>query len=181
MLLGNNIRLRPLQNGDETLFFRWRNDLEYIGLTRSFRLPKHQSVEQEWLESVMNDKSNKNIYFIIETIADSNAVGFVQLSTIDWISRNCMFGIAIPEKNFRGKGFGKEVMKLLFDYVFNFLNLKKIALEVISFNANSIHLYEKLGFKKEGELKQHYFWNGSYHDVLIYGLFKENFVKDESE
>lgn len=181
MLLGENIKLRPLQNGDENLFFRWRNDLDYIGLTRSFRFPKHQGIEKEWLESVMSDKSNKTIYFVIETVAESNAVGFVQLGNIDWISRNCMFGIAIPEKKFRGKGFGKDAMKILFDYAFNFLNLKKIALEVISFNANSIHLYEKLGFEKEGELKQHYFWNGSYHDVLIYGLFKENFVKDESE
>lgn len=181
MLLGKDIKLRPLQFGDESFFFKWRNDLEYIGLTKSIRLPKHQANEKEWLESVMKDKSNKSVVFIIETISDSVSVGFVQLNQIDWISRNCTFGIAIPEKDFQGRGFGKDVMRLIFDYAFNFLNLKKVLLEVTSFNANSIHLYEKMGFEKEGVLKQHYFWNGNYHDVLIYGLFKENFVINESQ
>lgn len=181
MLLGKDIKLRPLQYGDETLFFKWRNDLEYIGLTKSIRLPKHQGIEKEWLDAVMRDKSNKSVIFIIETVSDPVSVGFVQLNQIDWISRNCTFGIAIPEKDFQGRGFGKDVMRLIFDYAFNFLNLKKVSLEVTSFNTNSIHLYEKTGFEKEGILKQHYFWNGNYHDVLIYSLFKENFVINESE
>ncbi len=181
MLSGKNIVLRPLRFGDENLFFKWRNDLEYIGLTKSFRLPKHEGNEKDWLESVMKDRSNKSVIFIIETLADSSAVGFVQLNQIDWISKNCTFGIAIPGKDFQGKGFGKEGMKLLFDYAFDQLNLNKISLEVTAFNANSIHLYEKIGFEKEGVLRQHYFWNGEYHDVLIYGLFKENFAANESE
>ena len=181
MLTGKNIKLRPLEYGDEILFFKWRNDLDYIALTKSFRLPKHQANEKQWLESVMTDKSNKSIIFVIKTIADSMEVGFVQLNQIDWISRNCSFGIAIPEKDFQGRGFGGEVMNLIFEYAFNILNLKKVLLEVTSFNANSIHLYEKIGFEKEGVLKQHYFWDGDYHDVLIYGLFKENFVTNESE
>lgn len=181
MLSGKNVNLRPLRYGDENLFFKWRNDLEYIGLTKSFRLPKHEAVEKDWLESAMRDKSNKSVIFIIETVSDAAPVGFVQLNQIDWISRNCMFGIAIPEKSFQGKGFGREVMEMLFRYTFDNLNLRKISLEVTSFNANSIHLYEKIGFEKEGVLRQHYFWNGAYHDVLIYGLFKENFITNESE
>ncbi len=181
MLIGENIRLRPLQFGDENLFFKWRNDLDYIRLTKSFRLPKHQRIEKDWLESVMKDKSNRSITFIIETVSDSESIGFVQLNSMDWISRNCMFGIAITEKNQQGKGFGKEVMRLLFKYAFDNLNLLKIGLEVTAFNENSIYLYEKIGFEKEGELKKQYFWDGEYHDVYIYGLFKENFVTDESK
>lgn len=179
MLLGNNIKLRPLQYGDDNLFFKWRNDLDYIRLTKSFRLPKHESLEKDWLESMMKDRSNKNVIFIIETIPEAKSIGFVQLNQIDWISRNCMFGIAIPETGFQGKGYGKEVIKILFEYAFNQLNLFKISLEVTSFNANSIHIYEKMGFEKEGVLKNQYFWNGTYHDVFVYGLFKENFVIDE--
>ena len=180
MLFGTNIKLRPLQLGDENLFFRWRNDLEYIGLTKSFRLPKHEGVEKEWLASAMTDKSNKNIIFVIETLSGAKPAGFVQLSQIDWISRNCMFGIAVAEKDVQGKGIGSEAMNLVFGYAFNTLNLEKISLEVVAFNENSIHLYEKAGFEKEGVLKKHYFWKGGYHDVLIYGLFKENFATDES-
>lgn len=178
MLFGKNVKLRPLRFGDENLFFRWRNDLDYIALTKSFRLPKHEATEKDWLASVMADKSNKSVIFIIESLSDAEAAGFVQLSRIDWISRNCLFGIALPEKDFQGRGFGSEAMQLIFDYAFKTLNLNKISLEVVAFNENSIHLYEKAGFEREGVLKKHYFWNDAFHDVLIYGLFKENFLTD---
>ena len=181
MLFGKNIKLRPLRFGDENLFFRWRNDLDYIALTKSFRMPKHEAAEKDWLASAMADKSNKSVIFMIETLSDAKPAGFVQLSQIDWISRNCMFGIALPEKDFQGKGIGSEAMKLIFGYAFNTLNLNKISLEVVAFNENSIYIYEKLGFEREGVLKKHYFWNGALHDVLIYGLFKENFVSDASK
>lgn len=181
MLLGKAIKLRQLQHNDESYFFKWRNDLDYIALTKSVRLPKHEGVEKEWFDTIMRDKSNKSIIFIIETIVNTTAVGFVQLNQIDWISRNCFFGVAIPEKGFQGKGIGKESMQILFDYAFNILNLKKISLEVVAFNKNSIHLYEKIGFEREGTLKHHYFWNGDYHDVLIYSLFMERFVGNESK
>lgn len=181
MLKGKNIILRPLRFGDDALFFKWRNELDYIGLTKSFRFPKHQGLEKDWLENAMKDKSNKSVIFIIENVKDNVSVGFVQLNQIDWISRNCSFGIAVPEKIEQGRGFGKEAMRLIFDYAFNCLNLEKISLEVTGFNANSIHLYEKFGFEKEGVLKKQYFWKGEYHDVLIYGLLKENLVINESE
>jgi UDP-4-amino-4,6-dideoxy-N-acetyl-beta-L-altrosamine N-acetyltransferase len=172
MLKDNDILLRALKEDDSTLFYTWRNDLEYIKNTKSFRLPKHEGLEKEWVDNVMTDKGDKSVVLIIET---DKPIGFIQATNIDWVSRNCYFGIAICEESERGKGIGKRSMKLLFDYLFGELNMHKVSLEVTSFNENSIALYESFGFKREGTLREHYYWNNEYHDVHIYGLMKNEY------
>jgi UDP-4-amino-4,6-dideoxy-N-acetyl-beta-L-altrosamine N-acetyltransferase len=175
MLVDQELKLRPLLESDAQLFFKWRNDIEYIKNTKSFRLPKHIGLEQEWINHIMVDKSDRAAIFMV--VVEGQEIGFVQLSNIDWISKNCYFGIAICESSWRGKGYAKRIMNLLFDYGFNHLNIHKISLEVTSFNENSIQLYESFGFQKEGTLRQHYFWNGKHHDVHLYGLLNSEYSK----
>ena len=38
-----------------------------------------------------------------------------------------------------------------------------------------------VGFKKEGRLKQHYFHQGKFKDVLIYSLVRSDFIKMKSK
>ena len=175
MLNGENIVLRPLRSEDHELFFKWRNDLEYIRLTKSFRFPKAEGSEKQWLEAAMADRSNKSVTFIIESKVNDSAIGFVALNSIDWFSRSCQFGIAIPESEAQNQGFGRQAMELILDYAFGVLNLRKVSLEVTAFNENSIHLYESIGFVQEGVLRKHYYWDSTYHDVLVYGLLREDY------
>lgn len=174
MLVDQELTLRPLKESDAELFFKWRNDLAYIKHTKSFRLPKHEGLEHEWLQKAMLDKSNSTVVFIID--ANEKAIGFVQLSNIDWISRNCFFGIAICESISKQKGFGKRTSKLVLDYAFKELNIHKVSLEVSDFNTNALSLYESLGFSKEGTMKEHYYWSNEYHDVHLYGLLKKDYL-----
>ena len=55
------------------------------------------------------------------------------------------------------------------------LNLRKINLRVAKYNNKAKLLYDSIGFKEEGILKEHVFFDGDYHDVFILSLFKENF------
>lgn len=167
--------LRPLKNGDDEFLYNSRNDMDYIKNTKSLRLPKTQGLEKEWLVTNMSDKSNKNVVFIINF--DGEDIGMVQLNSIDWISKNCNFGIAIFDRSFQGKGLAAEAMDLLFHYAFNTLGLHKISLEVVSFNEKAIKSYENFGFEKEGTLKEHYFWENKFHDVHIYALIKRTYLK----
>jgi len=138
ILQGENITLRPIQIDDYKIFYSWRNNQNYIELTQSVRFPKHELLEKKWVESVALDTSNKNIYHIIEQASNEEVIGFTALSNINWISRNCYFGIAIPGDENQGKGFSKEASKLLFNYAFDKLGLKKIIIEVVSFNKKTI-------------------------------------------
>ena len=57
-------------------------------------------------------------------------------------------------------------------YGFNQLNLHRIFLTVLSFNARAIRAYEKVGFKKEGVFREHIYRDGKYHDVYYMGILE---------
>ncbi len=170
MLKSHRIILRPFRHDDLKHTLRWRNDPEIKASAIMHPFPVTFELEEEWY-ATQNDKGNKAIWFGIELVEDSTPIGFTFLNNIRWVDRTCNLGIVIGEIKYQGSGIGKEVMDLLISYTFKSLNLRKITLEVRSDHEAAVKLYEKLGFKQEGILREHYFVEGQYHDTLILSLF----------
>jgi len=175
MLTGKRIVLRPLKKDDWSKSLKWRNNPKLTQLVMSHPFPITEELEHDWYEKILNDASNKTIYFAIDEKANEKFIGMVYLNNIDWVSRHCKFHILIGEEDSHSKGYGKETLLLISEYVFNTLNLKKIMLEVVSNNVSAIKLYETFGFEREGLLKQNYFANNQYFNVEIMALFKEKY------
>jgi RimJ/RimL family protein N-acetyltransferase len=55
--------------------------------------------------------------------------------------------------------------------------MNRISAKIISFNVNSIHLFEKLGFIKEGILRKASFRNGIFYDKYLYSILYEEFLE----
>jgi len=79
-------------------------------------------------------------------------------------------------KESKGKGLGKETMRLLLDFGFNELNFHRIQLNVISYNSTAISLYESVGFKKEGTYREFIYRDGKRYDLYLYGILKEEYA-----
>ncbi len=58
--------------------------------------------------------------------------------------------IAISQQN---KHYGREILRRLIEYGYQELNLKRIKLTVHENNKRAMHLYQKLGFYKQGRPK----------------------------
>ena len=90
----------------------------------------------------------------------------------------------IGDENNRSKGYGKEILKLLLDYGFNYLNLNNIMLTVKSFNERAINCYQKVGFKEIGRRRKSYFLNGKYYDDIYMDIlaeeFKESYIRNKN-
>ena len=177
MLMGEKIILRPLKMADLEKTHEWRNNIELIKLTQGIRFPKTLEMDKAWFDNALNDKSNRNIYFGIDEIETNAFVGIFQLNSIDYISGTAIWGFIIGDKDKQNKGYGFEASKLLFNYAFNVLNLRKIFSYLSAFNQYSIGMHEKIGgFIEEGRLRKHVYFDGEYHDVIILSLFRENFI-----
>lgn len=170
MLTGKRIKLRPLRQEDLIHTMNWRNDPEIKASTMMHPFPVSLELEEDWFSGLQNT-GNRAVWFAIEFIDSDAPIGFIFLNNIRWVERNCCLGILIGEKTQQGSGIGKEAMDLLIDYAFKALNLRKISLEVRTDNKAALLLYEKIGFRKEGTLKDHYYSAGKYHDALILSLF----------
>ncbi|MEK3779261.1 GNAT family N-acetyltransferase [Paenibacillus sp. FSL R5-0810] len=73
-------------------------------------------------------------------------------------------------KEYEGKGIITKSVKALINYAFDELKLNKIEIGVATDNARSRAIPEKLGFKREGEIRDYEYINGRYLDRIIYGL-----------
>jgi len=83
----------------------------------------------------------------------------------------------VVEKDYRGKGYGKEAIILLMDYAFGHLNFHRISIGVVGFNDNALRFYEKIGFKQEGIQRDSYYYNYKYHDFVMMSILEDEFIK----
>lgn len=175
MLIGKSLILRPLKKSDLEKNLIWRNDLEIIKNAQLIHFPKTYEIDETWFDKVLYDTSNRNIYFGIEEIKTNEFIGIIQLNEIDWISRTCVWGFIIGEKNKRGLGYHIEAPHLLFDYAFNVLNLHKISSYAVAFNENTQIMHRQIGdFVEEGRMLNQVYLNKEYFDVIIYSIFNNS-------
>lgn len=178
MLIGKSIILRPLKIEDLPKTNEWRNDIELIRLTQGIRFPKTIEMDEAWFNHALSDVGNKNIYFGIDEIESGEFIGIIQLNNIDYISGTAIWGFIIGEQKHRGKGYSVEAPRLMFDYAFKVLNIRKIFAYTVVLNKATLRMHEKIGnFKQEGKLEKHFYFDGQYYDILILSLFRDDYYQ----
>jgi RimJ/RimL family protein N-acetyltransferase len=166
-----NIALRPFKSEDFGTTLSWRQDIELRKLAQFHSFPITAELEQDWIDSVLKSRSDKVIYYAIENTEEKKIIGYFNLRDINWIHRVAWMGIIIGDLNSRGRGYGTVSLELGIRYTFDYLNLWKISLEVLSENKAAVALYLKSGFVEEGLLKKQIFFEAKYHDLKIMSLF----------
>ena len=181
-LIGENIYLSPISVEDVENYTNWLNDFEttdYIGQsTKIYSLEK----EKKFLEKFTEESKDVNLGIV--TLKEDKLIGNCGLKNVDYINRIATLGIFIGDKEERNKGYGKETIKLLLDFGFNYLNLNEINLDVMEFNKRAIKCYEKVGFKEYGRRRKCIYSNGNYYDKISMDIlkseFKESFIKNKN-
>lgn len=139
------IRLRLLERSDLPMTLRWRNRDD---IRKWFIHPKVISPEQhrEWFERYL-ERDNDYVFIIEETSDFQKPVGQISLYNIDWNQKHAEYGrLMIGEPDAERKGIAKESSRLLLDYGFSGLGLKKIGLEVFNDNKSALSIYRACGF-----------------------------------
>jgi RimJ/RimL family protein N-acetyltransferase len=54
------------------------------------------------------------------------------------------------------------------------MNLHRIQINAVDKNEAAIRLYKKLGAVEEGRLREAFYFQNKYHDVIVYSLLKQN-------
>ncbi|MBI5667699.1 MAG: GNAT family N-acetyltransferase [Chloroflexi bacterium] len=118
------------------------------------------------------DHSDRDFLFGIRLRETDQLIGLISLEQIDWPNGTAWMGVGIGEPEHRGKGYGSEAIRLLLKFAFHEINLHRVQLTVFAYNPAAITMYEKLGFVKEGIMRERLHRDGQRHDVLLYALLR---------
>jgi RimJ/RimL family protein N-acetyltransferase len=169
---GKLVRLRAYEKSDADALFRWFSDED---VTRWLGPPNFPSrAHQERFIETASASGDGAKYFAIETL-DGKLIGDCGLRFIDWKSRKAEFFITIGEKEFWGKGFGSDALRIVIRLAFDKMNLNRLWLSVLVDNPRAVRCYEKCGFVREGLLRQESYVDGKYRDVLLMALLREDY------
>ncbi len=173
---GEKCYLAPINIDDAALYTKWLNDLEVLQfLTLRYRMISLLT-EKEALEKL----SREHNYGIV-TKDDDRLIGNCGFVGIDYINRNCEIGIFIGDKEYWGRGYGTEALKLLISYGIDYLNLRSFMLGVFSFNERAINSYKKIGFKIIGARRKSVIMKNREYDMIYMDLLDEEFLEKENQ
>ena len=177
-IVGKKIYLRPIFKADISSpeYVKWMNDYEvtkYLGGAGVF--PENDFRMEGFYERVVN--SDNNVVMAIVNKSNDKHIGNIKLGGINWVHRRAEFSIVIGEKGYWGKGYGEEATFLTVNYGFKRLNLHKITLGAFAEHIAAIKTYEKVGFEREGLVKEAHFIDGKWHDRVIMGVTLGMFLK----
>ncbi|MBP1317199.1 spermidine N1-acetyltransferase [Herbaspirillum huttiense F1] len=166
--LTRTVRLRPLEREDLRFVHHLNNNATVMRYW--FEEPYETFAELSALfEAHIHEQNERR--FIVD--ADGDSSGLVELVEINTVHRSAEFQIIIAPAS-QGRGLAVQATRLALDYGFSVLNLHKIYLIVDRENEKAVHVYAKAGFRQEGVLKEEFFMNGQYRDVIRMGIFQRD-------
>jgi RimJ/RimL family protein N-acetyltransferase len=165
----SRIVLRPVQKTDMLAMYEWRNSDSYRGY---FQVRRNMVTQEEFdMEYKRDLERSRHVQFIVWSKRLNRPIGLVYSYSYSQAEGHVFMGTFI-EDDVKEKGYGAEVSVLFIRHLFDNFPIRKISIDVFSYNAPSLSGCENLGFVKEGEFREHRFYNGKYWNVVRMAMLR---------
>lgn len=165
-----DVVLRALEPKDVEYLYNYRNDWDVIRYLGGFSAGYSRANLEDWIKRHSNRADE--VLWTIADVATDQCIGHVGLYQIDSRVRKGQFAILIGDKALWGRGLGTRVTEAVVSWAFSQLNLHKVSLQVLSNNERAIRIYEALGFRREGILRDEQFRDGEFLDLLLMAVLE---------
>jgi RimJ/RimL family protein N-acetyltransferase len=172
-LEGDRIRLRPCREDDLPAFFAMRSDPR---LMRHGSHPPWTHIDEartRFESNLHGNDSARQLYWAIADRADDRMIGDVALFHINAAQRMAEIGYMLQVASW-GKGLAREATALALDHAFDGLGLRRIEADIDPRNLASCRLAERLGFVREGLLRERWEVAGEVCDTAFHGLLAKD-------
>jgi RimJ/RimL family protein N-acetyltransferase len=154
----------------------FNQDLELYGLDSTY--PRVSPLERAQAFYEGRTREDETIApFAIE--AEGKYIGYCGLRDLQNRDGNLELGIFIGDREYWGRGYGREVVRLLLEYGFHYLGARRIALTTHAKNERAIRCYLACGFVEEGRPRQVVWIEGEYTDLVDMSILREEWQSKE--
>ena len=177
MKKNDTICLRALEEKDAPLMLEWMHDPDF---QKAFKKRMLDATADDVLQFIKMAREPKklvtgmSLHFAVVDSECDQYLGTISLKDIDLENGTAEYAITM-RKMAQGKGIATKATQLVLNKAFNELKLRRVFLSVHSDNVAAIRLYEKTGFKLEGEFRDHFVIDGRLVGWKWYGMLREEY------
>jgi RimJ/RimL family protein N-acetyltransferase len=176
MLKGQLCTVRHLLNTDLNTFIALVNDLPSRGEYFSLFFKSPEAMRREFAQNGFVTEDNE--LFVVEDQITHHIIGVItHFKTRTPSSRE--IGYRLFDQHMSGMGYTSEALGLLSDYLFRINPVHRLEVLAAPENIGSVRVAEKCGFRAEGTLRQAFFVNGHYQDVIVLSLLRPEWERQQ--
>jgi RimJ/RimL family protein N-acetyltransferase len=170
---GKKIRLRAIEREDLPRYVEWFAD-SAVSENLESQMPMSLVHEERWFEENLKLPVEQQALAIDAKTGRGKweHIGGAGFHAVDKRNRLAECGIMIGNKKYWDRGYGTDALLTLLRFGFETLNFNRIQLCVMAFNSRAIHVYEKIGFLREGTRREVHFYQGKYWDMHLYSILR---------
>ncbi|MGB5132138.1 MAG: GNAT family N-acetyltransferase [Steroidobacteraceae bacterium] len=113
-------------------------------------------------------------------LEDDRVIGTCTLFAINEAQGRAELGYALGQE-YWGCGYMKEALTALVDFAFGELGMRRLEADIDPRNAGSLRAVERLGFRREGVLRERWKVNGELQDSVVLGLLSHEWRPGPAE
>ena len=171
--------LRPFTEADTNAIFALQSNPRVLRYWDAPPWRERAQAERFIVRCKQMEQEGSGARLAIERTADDMFIGWCVLMNWDAAYRSAMLGYCLDEPAW-GQGFATEAAGTLLQWAFNTLNLNRVQSEADTRNAASDRVLEKLGFLREGTLRENCIVDGEVSDSWVYGLLRREWEQLQS-
>lgn len=167
----------------ERVVLRWISEDDIDGLYQVFSnpqvmrywssgpLPNRDAAAAMQREIAAGNENNMMFKWGLALRESNLVIGTTTLFNLNLDNGRAELGYAMGRANW-GKGYMHEALQALLSHAFEVMNLRRLEADVDPRNTASIRTLDRLGFQREGFLRERWHVDGEIQDALFYGLLR---------
>jgi GNAT superfamily N-acetyltransferase len=105
----------------------------------------------------------------------------IEQDGIRWSHGDTFVAIGLGDRDYWGRGYGTDAMRVMLRYAFMELNLWRVSLDVFQYNPRALQSYLKADFVVEGRARQMLRRDGRRWDFIYMGILREEWLQKNGQ
>ena len=170
-MTGEMLVLRPLEEQDIDALLEISNDPEAQRLSGM-----HQTLTRGDAVRLIahSGQCTDRLVLAVRTVVRDTLVGEIVLDQIDWTAGSAWLSMEMRPA-YRGRGYDTEAVVLMLELAFDEFRLHRVGANVPAVNYRARSMYESLGFRMDGRLRDAHRDGETWCDAILLSLLAEEF------
>ncbi len=170
------VSVRPVHPGDSVLLDRWRREPE---------VRRHQPLNDSTVAQLYSELSHQHVNDLYQgrgekfqwvVLADGHPAGWITLVVTNWTHGLAEIGYALSTA-FQRQGLMPQALRIILRDLFTRTGLRRIEARCAIQNEGSYKVLERLGFHREGRLRDYFVLDGQTVDNYLYAILRREFLR----